>query len=228
MRTRSLLRLGALAGPVFVATYTVTGRRLKGYDRRRDPVSALARTEVGWIQTLNFLVSGSLTLAGSVGIRRALPGGIGKRALPTLVAAVGTGLLGAGAFATDLAEETERDGLSRRGALHVASAVPFFVGLPAACVIGARRSAAEDRGVFAAVSLTAGALSIATATLAGAGFAGKQPLAARAGSYQRVAVVAGFGWLSLFARKLVAAEAAEGRPGPDWPVDDRGLAGARL
>jgi hypothetical protein len=206
VRTRSFLRLGALAGPVFVGAYTVTGRRLSGYDRRRDPVSALARTEAGWVQTLNFLVSGSLTLAGSVGIRRALPAGIGKRSIPMLVAAVGVGLLGAGVFATDLAEETARDGLSRRGALHVASAVPFFVELPAACVISAYRFAAESRGGLAAVSMSGGVVSMAAATLAGAGFAGRQPLEARAGTYQRIAVVAGFGWLTLFAGMLLAAE----------------------
>jgi hypothetical protein len=206
VRTRSFLRLGALAGPVFVGTYTVTGRRLSGYDRRRDPVSALARTEVGWIQTLNFLVTGSLTLAGSVGIRRALPAGIGKRSIPTLVGAVGVGLLGAGVFATDLAEETARVGLSRRGALHVASAVPFFVGLPTACVISAYRFAAEGRGVLAAVSMNGGVVSMAAATLAGAGFAGKQPWEARAGTYQRIAIAAGFGWLSLFLGMLLAAD----------------------
>jgi hypothetical protein len=189
-----------------VGTYTVTGRRLGGYDRRRDPVSALARTEVGWVQTLNFLVSGGLTLAASAGVRRALPAGIGKRSIPMLVAAVGAGLLGAGVFATDLAEETARDGLSRRGALHVASAVPFFVGLPAACVISAFRFADEDRGLLAAVSVKAGVLSIAAATLAGAGFAGKQRWEAHAGTYQRIAIAAGFGWMSLFVRTLLVAD----------------------
>jgi hypothetical protein len=123
-----------------------------------------------------------------------------------LVAAVGVGLLGAGVFATDLAEETARDGLSRRGALHVASAVPFFVELPAACVISAYRFAAESRGGLAAVSMSGGVVSMAAATLAGAGFAGRQPLEARAGTYQRIAVVAGFGWLTLFAGMLLAAE----------------------
>ena len=215
MRTRSLLGLGALAGPVFVGTYTVTGRRLADYDRRRDPVSALARTRVGWIQTLNFLVTGTLTLAGAKGVRRSLRAGIGAQAIPALVAAVGVGLLGAGAFATDLAEETARDGLSRRGALHVASAVPFFVGLPVASLVGAYRFAAEDRLALTALSLSTGILSMAAATVAGAGFAGKEPIAARAGTFQRVAIVAGLGWLSLFAGTLLSLGDTE----PDEPVD---------
>ena len=202
MRTRSLLGCGALAGPVFVSTFAIIGRQPTGYDRRRDAVSTLARTEVGWMQTLNFLVSGALTWAGAVGLRRALRSGVGARALPMLIAAVGTGLLGAGVFATDTPEETERDGLSRRGSLHVASAVPFFVGLPAACVIGAFRFAAEDKRKWVAPSVTAGVVSIVAATLAGAGFAGNERLTARAGTFQRVAVVTGLGWLSLFTGSL--------------------------
>lgn len=210
MRTRSLLGLGALAGPVFVGTYAVTGRRLADYDQRRDPVSALARTRVGWIQTLNFVVTGTLTLAGSMGIRRSLRAGIGARVIPALVAAVGVGLLGAGVFATDLAEETARDGLSRRGALHVASAVPFFVGLPVACLLGAYRFAAEDRRALTVLSLNTGILSMAAATLAGAGFGGKESIAARAGTFQRVAIVAGLGWLSLFAGTLLTVGGPRG------------------
>ena len=202
MRTRWLLGCGVLAGPVFVTAYSITGRHSRGYDRRRAAVSELARTDVGWAQTLNFLVSGSLTWAGAVGLRRTLRSGVGARALPTLIAAVGTGLLGAGVFATDTPEETERDGLSRRGALHVASAVPFFVGLPAACVVGGYRFAADDRGAWAAVSVNCGAVSIAAATLAGAGFAGNERLAFRAGTLQRISIVAGLGWLSLFAVSL--------------------------
>lgn len=199
MRTRSLLGCGAIAGPVFVTTYAVAGRRPAGYDRRRDAVSTLARTEVGWVQTLNFLVSGTLTWAGAVGLRRTLRSGVGVRVLPMLIAAVGTGLLGAGVFATDTPEETARGGLSRRGAMHVASAVPFFVGLPAACVVGAYRFGDEGRTALAAVSANTGVASITAATLAGVGFAGNKRLAAHAGRCQRIAIMAGLGWLSLLA-----------------------------
>jgi hypothetical protein len=140
-----------------------------------------------------------------MGIRRSLPVGVGARAIPTLVTAAGMGLLGAGVFTTDLAEETARDGLSRRGALHVASAVPFFVGLPAACAFAAFRFADEDRLVLATASVNMGALSIAAASVAGAGFAGKEPISDRAGTFQRISIVAALGWLSLFTGTLLNA-----------------------
>ncbi len=214
---------------MFVGTYAITGRHPAGYDRRRDPVSALARTDWGWVQTLNFLVSGSLTWAGAVGLRRALRSGVGARALPVLIAAVGTGLLGAGVFATDTAEETARDGLSRRGAMHVASAAPFFVGLPVACIVGSFRFAAEGRAAWATLSVNSGVVSMAAATLAGAGFAGNDRLTGHAGLFQRVSVVAGLGWLSLFAGSLRRATRNEVNDRErDTAMDEPAEASARL
>ncbi len=181
----------------------MTGRLAPAYNRRRDPVSALARTSIGWTQTLNFLVSGSLTWAGARGMRRAIRPGVGARALPALVAAVGSGLLGAGLFATDTAEESQAWGLSRRGALHVASAVPFFVGLPAACAVSGYRFGREGRRAAQAMAINAGALSLVAATLAGAGFSRADGLLFRwGGFFQRIAVATGFAWLSCFVWSL--------------------------
>ncbi len=197
MRTRSLLACGAVAGPIFVGTYSVAGRVAADYDRRRDPVSALARTDISWVQTTNFVVSGTLMWAGARGLRRALPSGAGSRAVPALVAAAASGLLGAGLFATDTAEETAARGLSRRGALHVASAVPFFTGMPAAAVIWGARSGRDGRPLSQVLSVNAGALSLAAATVAGAGFGRTEGRLVRwAGFFQRLSVVAAFAWLS--------------------------------
>lgn len=199
MRTRALLAGGAAAGPVFVGTYSVLGRLARGYDRRRDAVSDLARTEVGWAQTANFLVSGGLTLAGAVGLRRSLPDDPGTRSLPILVGAVGSGLIGAGLFATDTAEETASRGLSRRGKLHVASAVPFFVGLPAACLVAGWHRDTRSMDASSVAAIDAGVVAIVAAALAGAGFSRTGGRLYRwAGFFQRVAVVSGFAWLTAF------------------------------
>lgn len=200
MRDRTLLTCGALAGPVFIGTYTITGRVASEYDRRRDAVSTLARTDIGWTQTLNFFVSGLLTWAGAAGFRRALRSGTGAGALPVLVGAVAMGLIGAGLFATDTPEETAREGLSRRGALHVASAVPFFVGLPAACAVAAARFTQEEKSAAKVISANAGAVSITAATLAGAAFSRTEGRLFRwGGFFQRISVVTGFAWLTYVA-----------------------------
>ncbi|MBV8464222.1 MAG: DUF998 domain-containing protein [Acidimicrobiales bacterium] len=211
MRTRSLLACGVAAGPVFVGTYALTGRRAAGYDRRRDAVSMLARTDLGWTQTLNFLVTGSLMWAGAAGLRRTLGSGPGARSLPALVAAAGSGLLGAGLFATDTPEETQAHGLSRRGRLHVASAVPFFVGLPAAGAVSGLRFARQGRGGAKMASMGTAVLSMVAATMAGAGFGRTDGWLFRwGGFFQRIAVASALAWVSWFCWTVRSYQTAAG------------------
>src|SRR4051794_21435385 len=69
---RRLLTCGAVAGPLFVVVFLAEGATRAGYDPLRHPVSSLALGDGGWMQTVNFLVAGSLSLAFAVGLRRAL------------------------------------------------------------------------------------------------------------------------------------------------------------
>jgi hypothetical protein len=86
----ALRRAGAAAGPLFVAAFLAEGATRPDYDPLRQPVSALALGPRGWRQRANFAVTGTLLLAGAVGLGRR--GG--------LVGAAAVGLLGAGAFRT--------------------------------------------------------------------------------------------------------------------------------
>jgi hypothetical protein len=201
MRTRTLLGGGALAGPLFIGTFIAAGRLQPGYDPRRSAISDLARTDLGWVQTANFLASGTLMLAGALGARRALGSGPSSRALPLVMGAMALGTIGAGVFATDTEEEAA-SGLSPRGVAHVASAVPVFVGMPLACFCGARRLAAEGRYGWAALSAATGVTSISAAAATGKAMDPQSPLAPRGGTFQRIAVVSGLAWFSLRARWL--------------------------
>ena len=219
------------AGPVFVAVYTATGRLRAGYDPRPEPVSALALGATGWTQTANFWTTGILTGCAALGLHRALGtdralGGdpalgarVGSHAgvgsgpteataalavlVPILMAAVSSGFVGAGIFPTDPTSDNaglKASSLSRTGALHVASAVPVFVGLPAACLTTGRWMPLSARGRTA--SVLAGVFSLTAATLAGRGFGGDDRLSAWAGLFQRLALVAGLGWLAAFSHHL--------------------------
>jgi hypothetical protein len=64
------LACGALAGPVFVTTFTVAGHTRDGYEPRRHSVSTLALGPGGVVQRANFVVTGLLYLAGSGGLAR--------------------------------------------------------------------------------------------------------------------------------------------------------------
>src|ERR1700709_256024 len=100
--TRMLLRCGAAAGPVFVASFVVQGALRDSYDARRHPISSLALGPHGWVQRVNFWTTGALLVAGAVGlVRDDGRGSPRSRWGPFLLGTVGVGLCGAGTFATD-------------------------------------------------------------------------------------------------------------------------------
>jgi hypothetical protein len=211
-RTRLLLSCGSIAGPLFVSTFVVIGRKREAYSPRRDPVSALALGPSGWVQVVNFLTTGVLTGAAAAGMRRALRSSPGGAGIPMAIGAVGIGLIGAGIFATDPPNAAPTGDcsdvptrLTRRGALHVASAVPVFVGLPIACTMGARHFSSERNMVWSGYSAGSGMVTLVAITLAGAGFADSDRLAHRAGTFQRIAIIAGLGWMSQFSLHLIAS-----------------------
>jgi hypothetical protein len=210
-RTRLLLACGSVAGPLFVGTFVVAGRERPAYNPRRDPVSALALGPSGWVKVVNFLTTGVLTNAATVGMRRALRSSPGAAGIPMAVGAVGMGLIGAGIFATDPPGTALGPGaptrLTRSGALHVAFAVPVFLGLPTACHVGARRFASERNRLWSGYSAGSGMVTLVAISLAGAGFAGHDRLAHRAGTFQRIAIIAGLGWTSRFSLHLMASTA---------------------
>jgi Protein of unknown function (DUF998) len=101
IKTKTLLLCGAIAGPLFVAAFLIEGATRASYDPLRHPVSSLAFGDSGWTQRTNFLITGLLTLAFAVGLRRALRTLGGSTWGPLLVGAYAIGLLGAGIFVAD-------------------------------------------------------------------------------------------------------------------------------
>jgi hypothetical protein len=76
-----------------------------GFSLTRDEWSLLALGHFGWIQVVNLVVTGAITIAGAVGVRRAL----GRSAdaglwAPRLLVGYGIALIAAGIFRADLAD----------------------------------------------------------------------------------------------------------------------------
>src|SRR5207253_5617448 len=99
--TRALLACGVVAGPLFVAALLLEGALRPHYSALLHPGSSLALGDLGWIQDVNFLVAGVLTLAYAIGLRQALRPGRAAAWGPILVGWWAVGLLGAGLFVTD-------------------------------------------------------------------------------------------------------------------------------
>ena len=152
--TRSLLGYGVLAGPFYVVV--VLGQALvrPGFSLAHDDASLLANGSLGWVQILNFMLTGSMVVACATGVARALGRGRGGTWGPRLLGLYGLGLIAAGAFVADPmngfpigAPEGHPAVASLHGVLHIAAAGAGFAGLVAACfVISARFASTGQRG----------------------------------------------------------------------------------
>ena len=99
--TKSLLGYGVIAGPFYVVTFAVQAFCRDGFDPTRHAVSQLANGPFGWVQIVNFILTGIMTIAGAVGIGRALrPGRLAGWAAG-LLTVYGLGLIAAGILRAD-------------------------------------------------------------------------------------------------------------------------------
>ena len=213
--TRRLLYCGLTAGPVFVATFLAEGATRDGYRPLRHPVSSLALGPRGRVQTANFAVTGTLVLAAAVGLRRAADPALSSRTARALIGAAGAGLIGSAAFVTDPVSgypPGTPDALtqpSRTGIMHNLTAVPVFLGLPAAAFTCGWRSARAGHRGFGLYCAATATTMLATTAMASAGFNQSPRLVNLAGLFQRASIVTGCGWLTaLSARALTRTPAA--------------------
>jgi hypothetical protein len=215
--TRGLLYCGLAAGPLFVTTFLADGATRDGYRPSRHPVSSLALGPRGRVQTANFAVTGTLVLAGAVGLWRAADPALSSRAGQDLIGAAGAGLIGAAVFATDPVSgypPGTPDALTqptRTGILHNLAAVPVFLGLPAAALTSGWQSARAGHRGFGLYCAATATTMLGTMALAGVGFNQSPRLVNLAGLFQRASIVTGLGWLTaLSAQALTRAPAGRG------------------
>ncbi|MEV7276981.1 DUF998 domain-containing protein [Streptomyces sp. NPDC093111] len=157
------LALGAVvAGPLFLALGVVQGLTRDGFDFTRNAISQLALGDGGWVQTLNFLLTGALLLAGAAGLRRATGGTWG----PALVGAFALSFWAAAAFPADAgagfpAGAPDATPMSGHGAAHMAAGTLGYLALCAAFLVLARPLAARGHRTWALASRLAPAAVLA-------------------------------------------------------------------
>lgn len=135
--TRSPLTCVAVAGPLWAVVSLVQAATREGFDLTRQPLSALSNGSLGWLQIVNFVVAGVLTVVGAAGLGRVMS----STWVPRLVRVYGVGMIAAGIFVMDPGLE-----LTWRGYGHMAAGSISFVALIAACyVLGRHFSRAGDR-----------------------------------------------------------------------------------
>src|SRR6201991_2086209 len=162
--TKSLLGYGVIAGPIYVIAAAAQMFTREGYDPTRHAVSQLSNGDLGWIQIANFLVTGAMTIAAAVGVRRALGAGRLSALASGLLGAYGAGVVAAGIFRADPSDgfppgtPPGMGEVSWHGMAHFMVAGLAFVCLVAACFVMGAWFARAGLGSWAWFSRITGAV----------------------------------------------------------------------
>jgi|SRR5579862_6132240 len=159
--TRSLLRFGVLAGPLYLAVGLSQALLRDGFALARHSLSVLANGPGGWIQTANFVLTGLMVLAAAVGFGRLL--GPKSRALTWFLGGYGVAMIVAAVFPTDpvdgfppgtpLGNPTS---ISTSGLVHLIAGALAFTFLAASCFFAARAMWRRNLSSLALLSLLSG------------------------------------------------------------------------
>ncbi|MBS1697022.1 MAG: DUF998 domain-containing protein [Actinobacteria bacterium] len=98
---RPLVTAGVMVGPWFVGLSLIQAAVRPGFDLSKHEVSLLLVGAAGWVQVVNFVLTGLLSIAFAVGARRALNPGRGATWGPLLIGAYGVLFVIAGLFHPD-------------------------------------------------------------------------------------------------------------------------------
>jgi len=206
---RALLACGFAAGPLYIIVGSIEAVTRPGFDPTRDDLSLLSNGTFGWVHIALLVATGLLTIAGAVGMRRALGRGRGATWGPLLVGLYGLGLVGAGIFIADPARgfppgtPPDAHAISWHGLMHFISGGVGFVGLIAACMVFAIRFAALKQKVWAAYSVATGVLFFAAFVGIASGSQQGGAILIFVTLAFTVAVVLGWAWVSAIAARLM-------------------------
>ncbi len=205
---------------MFVAAFTAIGAARSGYDWRRHAVSSLACGRQGWWQRANFILTGMLWCASARGLGQAPRRVVGPPFVSALVAAAGVGLVGSGLFVTDpvggspppRAPAGEPGDVAPaspaqtwQGHLHNLSAIPIFAGIPVAGLAAPVAAVRARDYRWACYSASSSLAMVGSFVLFGAAFGGKPNLTGSGGIFQRLSIVAGFGWVTALSCRTLRA-----------------------
>jgi hypothetical protein len=209
------LLCGAVAGPLFTLVFTLAGAVRPGYSALRHLVSGLALGPHGWVQVANFVVAGALLLPGATGLARAMRSESGTRWGPRLVAAAAILLASAALFAVEPVNGYPPGTPDRpvtytfHGKVHAGISGVGFSLLVVATLVFARHFWWRGERGWAAYLGASAVVSLVGFVLMLLGIDQRMGLVALTGLFERIAFVAGFGWLTAVSLKLVPRRVAD-------------------
>jgi len=201
-KTRALLACGVVAGPLFIIVGVIQMFTREGFDIRLHALSLLTAGDLGWIQSLNFLVTGALIIAGAVGLNRSMQSGRGRTWGPILLGLFGLGWFGSGIFPADPGlgfppGAPEIAAFTTNGMIHFGIGGIGFLCFIAACFLFARRFKSFGERGWSRYSLITGILFFVT--FAGIASGSKGPFSL----YFFLGASFGLVWLSMVLARLM-------------------------
>jgi hypothetical protein len=171
----------------------------------RDPISSLSIGKLGWTQTANFIVTGLLTLAFALGLRRRLSSDGGSTWGPLLISVIAIGFLGAGVFVGDPVngfppgtfDVPLRYSVPSR--LHLLFSFFVFLGWPIACFVFSRLFTRLGARSWANYSAVTGIACMVMFLVTIESVSHPEASVNHAGLFQRLTLTMGWTWLTLLA-----------------------------
>ncbi|MET4097059.1 DUF998 domain-containing protein [Arthrobacter sp. UYCu712] len=128
---------GMIGAALFVSVFSVAGWLEPGYSPNSMFVSELSLGPHGWVQMLNFVLTGALMLVFGRGLATHFSTGTASRAGPLLVQGIGVSLMASGPFTPD--PSSMFDQTSTHGMVHGTFGALVFTFAPLSCFIFYRR-----------------------------------------------------------------------------------------
>lgn len=207
---RLLLACGVLAGPLYISIALIQMVVREGFNPLRHSWSLLSNGDLGWIQILNFIITGLLTIAAAIGMHKVLKGK-GRTWATYLLCLYGISLVAAGIFVADPVNgfpvgSPVAATMSTSGLLHLISGSLGFFAFIAACLIFAQRFAINNEPVWAKFSLVTGVFFLAAFIGIAAGSQPTSPVLVLVTVAFTLAVLLAWTWFSLVSYKVLQEE----------------------
>lgn len=204
------LALAGIVGPILFAVVVIVQFLLRpDHDPVAWQLSALAAGPVGWVQSLNFVITGVLLIACAVGLHLGMDLGRTGVTGPALLALSGVGMVWAGVFPA--ADASAAFNPAEVPTLHVVGAFMTFLGAGIGLILLSRRMLDAPLWQNLAVYALATGIVVVFLFLVIGGFARLpgDPLDAWTGVLQAVAVTVWFTCTVVLALRLLRAHSRE-------------------
>src|SRR5918993_4723343 len=198
-RARALAVAGIIGPVFFTALVVLQGFLVSEYSHVRMPISALAAWPTGWIQSLNFYITGTLTIVFALALNRGVQPSTRGHLGVVFLAIGGVGLLLVGLFPWTMVA-----GVPTETPPHVVGAVMVFAATGLGLIVFSRRMLVDPRCHDLATYTMYSGIAVLLLFFALGFFAIEEgtPLHPWAGLLQRMLCAVWFTWMVVLAVRL--------------------------